>query len=142
MYLSPSRMARTTALLVAMGASLHAAGDGGITVTVTSTTGAIVAGATVTISSPTQIGGARTEVTDREGKARFLRLTPGRFKVVVMAKEFQTVTIDKVDVLVDQTQGVNARLAPVGAAVVEVVSTSAPWTSPPSRPAPSSPRKS
>ncbi|WP_026853438.1 TonB-dependent receptor [Geothrix fermentans] len=123
MYLSPSRMARTTALLVAMGASLHAAGDGGITVTVTSTTGAIVAGATVTISSPTQIGGARTEVTDREGKARFLRLTPGRFKVVVTAKEFQTATIDKVDVLVDQTQGVNARLAPVGAAVVEVVST-------------------
>jgi hypothetical protein len=116
-------MARTTALLVAMGASLHAAGDGGITVTVTSTTGAIVAGATVTISSPTQIGGARTEVTDREGKARFLRLTPGRFKVVVTAKEFQTATIDKVEVLVDQTQGVNARLAPVGAAVVEVVST-------------------
>lgn len=123
MYLSPSRMARTTALLVAMGASLHAAGDGGITVTVTSTTGAIVAGATVTISSPTQIGGARTEVTDRDGKARFLRLTPGRFKVVVTAKEFQTATIDKVEVLVDQTQGVNARLAPVGAAVVEVVST-------------------
>ena len=123
MYLSPSRMARTTALLVAMGASLHAAGDGGITVTVTSTTGAVVAGATVTITSPTQIGGARTEVTDREGKARFLRLTPGRFRVVVTAKEFQTATIDKVEVLVDQTQGVNARLAPVGAAVVEVVST-------------------
>lgn len=74
MYPSPLRMARTTALLVAMGAALQAAGDGGITVTVTNTAGAPVPGATVTISSPTQIGGARTEAADHEGKARFLRL--------------------------------------------------------------------
>lgn len=122
MHISPFRMARTTALLVAMGAVAHAAGDGSIAVTVVDTTGKPVPGATVTISSPTQIGGARTEVADRDGKARFLRLIPGRFRVVVAAKEFQTVTIDKVDVLVDQTQSVNARLAPVGAAVVEVIS--------------------
>ncbi|WP_243322634.1 TonB-dependent receptor [Geothrix sp. SG200] len=122
MHLSPSRMARTTALLVAMGAALHAAGDGGITVTVTNTAGAPVPGATVIISSPTQIGGARTEVADHDGKARFLRLIPGRFRVLVTAKEYQTATIEKVDVLVDQTQSVNARLAPLGAAVVEVVS--------------------
>jgi len=123
MYPSPLRMARTTALLVAMGATLHAAGDGGITVTVTNTAGAPVPGATVTITSPTQIGGARTEVADRDGKTRFLRLIPGRFRVQVTAKDYQTATIDKVDVLVDQTQSVNARLAPLGAAVVEVVST-------------------
>ena len=122
MYLSPSRMARTTALLVAMGATLSAAGDGGIAVTVLNTAGAPVKGATVIVASPTQIGGARTEVTDAQGKARFLRLTPGRFKVTVTAKDYQTAAIEKIDVLVDQTQSVNARVAPAGMAVVEVVS--------------------
>lgn len=122
MYFSPSRMARVTTLLVAMGATAYAAGDGSISVSVLDTSGKPVVGAQVIITSPTQIGGARTEVADREGKARFLRLTPGRFRVVVTAKDFQSVTIDKVDVLVDQTQTVNARLAPVGVAIVEVVS--------------------
>lgn len=122
MHTTPLKMARTTALLVAMGATAYAAGDGGIAVTVLSTAGNPVAGATVTISSPTQIGGARSEVTDAQGKARFLRLIPGRFKVTVTAKDFQTATIEKVEVLVDQTQSVNARVAPVGVAVVEVFS--------------------
>ena len=122
MYLSPYRMARTTALLVAMGAALQAAGDGGIAVTVNNTAGTPVAGAVVTIASATQIGGARSEVTDSQGKARFLRLTPGRFKITVTAKDHQAATIERVDVLVDQTQSVNARIAPVGVAIVEVVS--------------------
>lgn len=122
MHTSPLRMARTTALLVAIGASAYAAGDGGISVTVLSTAGSPVIGATVSISSPTQIGGVRTEVTDAQGKVRFLRLIPGRFKVTVIAKDFQAATIEKVDVLVDQTQSVNARVAPIGVAVVEVVS--------------------
>ena len=122
MILTPLRMARTTAILVAMGATAYAAGDGGIAVSVNSTAGVPVVGALVSISSPTQIGGVRTEVTDAQGKARFLRLIPGRFKITVTAKDFQAATIDKVDVLVDQTQSVNARVAPIGAAVVEVFS--------------------
>lgn len=118
-----TRLSRTAAVLVASSFVAYAAGDGNISVAVVSTAGQPIAGATVTITSPTQIGGARSEVTDKDGKTRFLRLTPGHFRVVVTAKDFQTVTINNVDVLVDQTQSVNARLAPVGTAVVEVFST-------------------
>lgn len=122
MNLLSHRIARATAMIVAAGAIAYAAGDGGISVVVVDTAGKPVAGATVSISSPTHIGGVRNELTDAQGKARFLRLTPGRFKVWVNAKDYQSITIDKVDVLVDQTQAVNAKIAKVGGAVVEVVS--------------------
>lgn len=117
-----SRLGRTSALIVAAGLVAHAASDGNMAVSVVDASGKPVAGATVTITSPTQIGGARTAVTDATGKVRFVRLAPGDFKVQVTANGFQTQTMNNVAVAVDQTAAVNARLAPVGAATVEVVS--------------------
>jgi len=118
---SPFRMARTTALLVAIGASAYAAGDGNLSIGVTDSSGKPFAGATVTISSPTQIGGARTMVTDASGRARFVRLAPGFFKIQISANGFQTQTNLNAVVLVDQTAAVSTKMVPVGAAVVEVV---------------------
>lgn len=123
MHTSPFRMARTTALLVAMGAAAYAAGDGSLYVTVLDAKGQVVTGATVIVSSPTQIGGARTVVTDREGRARFIRLSPGEFKVQVSKEGFQTASVPAVEVKVDQSASANVKLQPVGSATVEVFST-------------------
>jgi hypothetical protein len=123
MHLSSFRMARTAAILVAMGAAAYAAGDGSLYVTVLDAKGQVVTGATVIVSSPTQIGGARTVVTDREGRARFIRLSPGEFKVQVSKEGFQTASLPAVEVKVDQSSSANLKLQSVGSATVEVFST-------------------
>ena len=117
-----TRLGRTAALIIAAGFIAHAAGDGNLSVAVTDASGKALAGATVIISSPTQIGGARTGVTDAAGRARFVRLAPGLFKVQVSANNFQTHTSYNIEVLVDQTAAMNAKLLPVGSTTVEVVS--------------------
>lgn len=123
MFLSSTRIARTTALLAAIGTTAFAAGDGSLTVTVLDASGAIVTGARVIVTSPTQIGGARAIITDREGRARFIRLSPGEFKVQVSKDGFQTATLSGVEIKVDQTSSANIKLQPIGTATVEVLST-------------------
>jgi len=115
-------MARTTALLVAMGATAYAAGDGNLYVKVLDSQGKPVASAMVIVTSPTQIGGARTVPTDKDGNARFIRLSPGDFKIQVSKDGFQTATLTAIEVKVDQTASANIKLQPVGSATVEVVS--------------------
>ncbi|HET8714768.1 MAG TPA: carboxypeptidase-like regulatory domain-containing protein, partial [Holophagaceae bacterium] len=121
MSLLTSRLGRTAALLVAMGSMAHAAGDGSMTVTVTTKAGAPLAGAKVVASSPTQIGGAITVTTDAAGRARFPRLTTGIFSVQISADGYQAQTVKGVEILVDQNQAVVAKLVEVGSANVEVV---------------------
>ena len=118
-----NRLGRTTALIVASGFVAYAAGDGALSITVTDNTGKPLAGATVTISSDTQIGGPRSAVSDASGKVRFVRLSPGQFKVVVTAQGYQTQTSDRVQVFMDQTASVATQLATVGQVTVEVVGT-------------------
>jgi len=125
MALFSHRLGRAAALIVASGFVAYAAGDGNLTVSVTDASGRALAGASVTITSPGQIGGARTVVTDAAGKARFLRLTPGAFRVQLSATGFQGQSINNVEVQVDQTASVNAKMAPVGGATVEVVAAAA-----------------
>ena len=125
MSFSTQRIGRATALIVATGFLLRAAGDGTLAVTVVSPSGAAVAGATLTLTSPTQIGGARVAVTDAAGRARFPRLSPGQFRVAIAADGFQTQVLTRVEVAVDQTSAVNARLVAVGGATVEVVAVGA-----------------
>jgi len=125
MSLLNTRIARTAAVIVATGFLVQAAGDGTLAVTVTNPSGTPISGATVTISSPTQIGGSRTVLTDANGKVRFPRLSPGQFKVTFIAEGYQTQTMAKVDVFIDQTAAVNAKMVPVGGATVEVVSVAA-----------------
>lgn len=115
------RLARTSMVIVAAGAIAHAAGDGNLAITLTDTTGKAIAGATVIATSPSQIGGARTLVTDASGRARFVRLTPGFFRIQITANGFQAQTINNVEVLVDQTAALNTKLAALGTATVEIV---------------------
>ncbi|GLH67496.1 TonB-dependent receptor [Geothrix edaphica] len=123
MYSSPLRMARTTALLVAAGAAAYAAGDGNLYVKVLDSQGKPVAGATVIVTSPTQIGGARTVPSDKDGNARFIRLSPGDFKVQVSKEGFQTATLTALEVKVDQTAAASIKIQALGTATVEVLST-------------------
>jgi len=119
------RMGRVTALILAGGALVHAAGDGNLAISVTDSNGKPVAGATVIITSPTQIGGARQQATDASGKSRFVRLSPGRFRVLVTASDSQTATLNNVEVGVDQTASATIRLVPASSATVEVVASAA-----------------
>jgi hypothetical protein len=119
-----SCLALTTTLLVAADATAQA-GDGSILVQVTDTKGAILRLARVSVSSPTQIGGIRALQTDGTGRARFPRLQPGLFKVVVDAGGYDSRSIQDAEVLVDQTRTLTVQLAPLGA-TVEVVAVAVP----------------
>jgi len=60
--------------------------------------GAALPGVTVTIESPSLIGGARTEVTDERGEALFLTLMPGTYEVTAALHGFATQTRTEVRV--------------------------------------------
>jgi hypothetical protein len=45
------------------------------------TTGAVLPGATVTVSSPQQVGGVQTSVSDSQGVYRFPALRPGTYEM-------------------------------------------------------------
>ncbi len=55
-------------------------------------------GIAVTITSDTQIGGARTVTTDDEGAFRFQGLFPGKFKVTASAEKLRTVVQENIRV--------------------------------------------
>ena len=120
-----NRLGRTAALIIAAGFIAHAAGDGNISVSVTNKDGKPLAGATVTITSPTQIGGAKIAVTDAEGRARFIRLSPGAFRVDVRAENFQTTSRTAVVVNIDQTSALAFKLNSMATTTVEVVAAQA-----------------
>lgn len=62
---------------------------GTLTGTVTDTTGAILPGATVTVTSESLIGGSRTATTDASGTYRFPALPPGRYTVTAEMPSFK-----------------------------------------------------
>ena len=118
-----TRLSRTAAMLVASSFVAYAAGDGNLYFKVLDSQGKPVAGATVIVTSPTQIGGARTVPSDKDGNARFIRLSPGDFKVQVSKEGFQTATLASIDVKVDQTSTANIKMQALGSAIVEVLAT-------------------
>jgi protocatechuate 3,4-dioxygenase beta subunit len=73
--LSAPRQSRTTALVG----------------TVQDTTGAVLPGVTISVSSPQQIGGVQTSVTDSQGLYRFPALKPGVYEMEVTLPGFKTV---------------------------------------------------
>ena len=78
----PWALSRVLALMLLCGPFLPAQIiTGSIGGVATDRTGAAVAGAKVTISSPNLIGGNRSEVTDSAGNYRFLELVPGTYTV-------------------------------------------------------------
>lgn len=58
--------------------------------TVKDTSGAVLAGVTLTASSPQLIGGPQTTETDAEGRYRFSSLLPGTYEVAAARQGFKT----------------------------------------------------
>jgi hypothetical protein len=78
------------ALLVSPVPALAQIGQTGtLTGTVTDSTGAVLPGATITVTSDALIGGSRTAVSDANGTYRFPALPPGRYMVTVEMPSFK-----------------------------------------------------
>lgn len=62
-----------------------------LTGTVTDSTGAVLPGVTVNVSSPSQVGGVQSDVTDSQGVYRFPALHPGVYEMEAALQGFRTV---------------------------------------------------
>ena len=100
-----------TALFI--GLSLPVLAQGGVGMingTVTDASGAVLPGATVTLSSPGLIGAGQTTVSDGQGVYQFGRLVPGKYSVKAELSGFRAVQVDGVEVHADQTTRADAKL--------------------------------
>jgi hypothetical protein len=84
--------------------------NGSITGVVTDSSGAVLPGASVSLSGEKLIGGVQTQMTDTTGTYRFDRLPPGDYRVKFELQGFKTV--DRADIKVSAAfvATVNARL--------------------------------
>jgi hypothetical protein len=83
---------------------------GSITGNVTDASGAVLPGATVTLTGEKLIGGAATQVTDSTGAYRFDRLPPGAYVVKFELQGFRGFTRDDIRVNAAFVATVNAKL--------------------------------
>ena len=93
-----------------------------LTGTVTDSTGAVVPGATVSITSPSLIGGAHSAITDSQGVYRFPSLQPGVYALTAELQGFRTVTRDNIRLPLGATITMDVAMAQVAAAETVVVS--------------------
>ncbi|MBV9301063.1 MAG: carboxypeptidase regulatory-like domain-containing protein [Acidobacteriaceae bacterium] len=107
-----------------MGLQAHAqtAATGAVTGTITDSTGAVVPGATVTVTR-NETGEARTIVSGSDGTFRVPLLDPGAYTVNVRKTGFKTAIDSKVQVVVTETNVVDMELQP--GAVQQTVAVSA-----------------
>lgn len=101
------------ALLVICAASAGAqttAGTGTITGVASDETAGVLPGVTVQIESPALIGGPRVEVTDAQGRYRFVAVPPGDYRVMFEVPGFTRVVHEEIRVGVGFTATVNAAL--------------------------------
>src|SRR5580704_2960157 len=77
---------------------------------VTDATGAVIANAKVTISSPNLIGGAKTITTDSAGAYRFLELPPGTYMIKFEQTGFKGYTEQGIVINTGVQVTVNAKL--------------------------------
>ena len=78
------------ALMLLVASVVHAQTTGRIQGQIIDAQGAVVPGATVTITSPS-LQGALTQVSDAEGRFRFPSVPPGRYTVKAELSNFKTV---------------------------------------------------
>ena len=81
-----------------------------ITGRATDSSGGALPGVTVSITSPSMIGGARTAVTDDEGAYRFTQLPGGTYTVKFELPGFTTLNIESVNVSGGSTMTINGKL--------------------------------
>ena len=98
------------AFLCALPLSLHAQTTGSLRGTVTDASGAVLPGATVTISSDALIGGSRTTTTNEVGVFRFPSLPVGAYTVEIELAGFVSHRVADVPVNLEATATVNAAL--------------------------------
>ena len=106
------RRSRTTVFVIVFTALLGGAAfaqttQGRLTGLVTDTQGAILPGATVTVTSPALIG-VQSTVTQPDGRFLFPALPTGVYKVVVDLSGFQKLTREGVQIVLGQTISVEA----------------------------------
>jgi hypothetical protein len=113
------RLTRSVALALAFAAmaSVAYAQGGGASTTgtiqgrVADASGAVLPGVTVTISSPSLIGGAQTQVTNDQGNYRFPAVAPGTYTVQFELVGFNTLRREGIQVTLGFTANVNGDLA-------------------------------
>jgi len=113
------------AMLLGLGLAVQGqTSRGTVSGTVTDSSGAVVAGATVTLSSR-ETTLTRTATTNDSGFYRFDAVDLGNYSVTIESKGFGTLTKTNVVVSANQTSGVDAQLNPGEQKVtVDVVSES------------------
>src|SRR5882672_4452680 len=89
---------------------VFAQGVGAIGGTITDSSGAVLPGASVTLSNPGTIGGNQETVTDGRGAFQFLRLVPGTYAVKAELAGFRATILDKLVVNADVTVRVDLKL--------------------------------
>ena len=95
--------------IIALTALVHAQYGASLEGTVTDKSGAVVAGATVTITNQAT-GVSRNSVTGDSGFYRITGLPPGRYKVEVEAPSFKKSSTPNVDVLAETVNAANVIL--------------------------------
>ena len=113
--MSASRALRWVVLslvvLASSAAVASAQGVGAIAGTVTDASGAVLPGATVTLTSAQgTVGGNQEVTTDERGAFQFLRLVPGTYSVKAVLQGFRPFTQNGITVNSDQTSRADARL--------------------------------
>ena len=98
-------------VLAATVTGAFAQGVGSIAGTVTDASGAVLPGATVTLTSAQgTVGGNREVISDERGAYQFLRLVPGNYSVKAVLQGFRPFTQAGITVNSDQTSRADARL--------------------------------
>src|SRR5919197_440891 len=124
-------MRRVITFLAALSllASVPAAAQiqtGSILVRATDPQGAVISGATVTITSSVLVAGSTSGVTDAAGVYRFPSLVPGTYNVKIELSGFQTIVREGIVVLVGQTTPLEASMKVATLAVTVTVSGQSP----------------
>jgi hypothetical protein len=105
-------------LTIAQFAMAQTGATGALTGTVTDPSGAVISGATVTVTS-VSTGQSRTVTTDSSGTYKFGLLNPGNYKVTFSASGFQTAEVASITVNVTETEVLDHSLQ-VGAQTQQV----------------------
>src|SRR5215831_9721127 len=99
---------------------------GNITGRAQDSSGALIPGVEVSITSPSMIGGARTEVTDETGSYRFTLLPAGVYSVKFALSGFKTKTLTDVNVTPNATMTINGAMEVASTAEEITVTSQAP----------------
>ena len=109
--MTPRRILLCLVLLGLLASVLQSqtASTGALTVTATDPSGAVVPGASITISA-TATGASRSHVTESNGSYTFTLLSPGDYRVSISASGFKPVELSSVTVNVAEAHAVNQAL--------------------------------